>query len=171
MLIFLVVFVTVVEVPALALLGVWFVVPAAGRVKSRCVGPRPAVWPGGLTSAVLAGMVPMPLLSAVVAGEEQARRGKCKLKFCSLLPSPFGRGAGGEGFGKSRKKGKASFSCNSPHPSPLRAPTEGWSGEGTFSLCIFRFAVSRFVINTTSSPQPPSPWAAGTCEKSILRST
>jgi tRNA modification GTPase len=33
-----------------------------------------------------------------------------------ILPSPFGRGA--------------SVKC--PHPNPLRAPTEGWSGEGTF---------------------------------------
>jgi tRNA modification GTPase len=34
-----------------------------------------------------------------------------------------GRGTGDEGFDNAVK---------SPHPNPLRAPTEGWSGEGTF---------------------------------------
>ena len=41
-----------------------------------------------------------------------------------FLPSPFGRGAGGEG-----SDGEAS-NAGHPHPNPLRAPTEGWSGEG-----------------------------------------
>jgi hypothetical protein len=46
------------------------------------------------------------------------------LDFCKLLPSPFGRGAGGEGIGKSHKKGKT-FSVHSPHPLPV--------GEGTLN--------------------------------------
>jgi maltooligosyltrehalose trehalohydrolase len=58
------------------------------------------------------------------------------------LPSPFGRGAGGEGCGgeKLRSTDLPSADANGPHPSPLRAPTEGWSGEGTLlphELLIF----------------------------------
>ena len=49
----------------------------------------------------------------------------------SILPSPFGRGAGGEGVKGENSSELPSISTNSPHPNPLRAPTEGWSGEGT----------------------------------------
>jgi len=46
------------------------------------------------------------------------------------LPSPAGRGAGGEGCSP-HGQAKQGREAASPHPSPLRAPTEGWSGEGT----------------------------------------
>ena len=44
------------------------------------------------------------------------------------LPSPFAREAGGEGGASAYETPPGS---QGPHPSPLRAPTEGWSGEGT----------------------------------------
>jgi hypothetical protein len=50
------------------------------------------------------------------------------------LPSAFGRGAGGEGAddvdSENSQKSRSSL-ADGPHPNPLRAPTEGWSGEGT----------------------------------------
>ncbi len=51
----------------------------------------------------------------------------------SALPSPSGRGTGGEGGAES-----LSPITGSPHPSPLRAPTEGWSGEADV---VLEFAV------------------------------
>ena len=47
------------------------------------------------------------------------------------LPSPFGRGVGGEGIGGEDRTNSAVLLANRPHPGPLRAPTVGWSGEGT----------------------------------------
>jgi len=49
----------------------------------------------------------------------------------SILPSPFGRGVGGEGVKDENSSEFPSISANRPHPNPLRAPAEGWSGEGT----------------------------------------
>jgi hypothetical protein len=50
------------------------------------------------------------------------------------LPSPPGRGGGGEGQegkGSGHSRESPSTFANGPQPNPLRAPTGGWSGEGT----------------------------------------
>jgi len=51
------------------------------------------------------------------------------------LPSPSGRGAGGEGY-SACEQAEQGDKAASPHPSPLRAPTEGWSGEGTLRAAL-----------------------------------
>jgi HEAT repeat protein len=55
--------------------------------------------------------------------------------YSKILPSPFGRGAGGEGRDGKHHKNRFFHHANRSHPNPLRAPTEGWSGEGT-TFCI-----------------------------------
>jgi hypothetical protein len=52
------------------------------------------------------------------------------------LPSPFGRGAGGEGVGKSHLKGKH-FSSHSPNPNPLQM------GKGTLNPQFAKPQISR----------------------------
>ena len=50
---------------------------------------------------------------------------KLRRRVANGLPSPFGRGAGGEGIVKLHKHGNASAAATSPHPNPLP------EGEGT----------------------------------------
>ena len=82
------------------------------------------------------------------------------------LPSPSGRGAGGEGelvTGVTRRGDSRSNaphpgplpegegdSGKPPHPGPLRAPTAGWSGEGGASPPDFRSAASELALRKRS---------------------
>ena len=69
-----------------------------------------------------------------------------------MLPSPFGRGAGGEGFGD--RCGAGASLCllvNRPHPSPLP------KGEGTWrSLIAVVLLVACFVSTAAAQVPPPS---------------
>ena len=60
-----------------------------------------------------------------------------------VLPSPSGRGVGGEGGARG-----VFATSNFPHSNPLRAPTEGSSGEGTVDL--------EFAVRDTGIGIPPS---------------
>ena len=75
-----------------------------------------------------------------------------------LFPSPFGRGAGGEGFGENHTSKTPHFLCSTgPHRNLLRTPTEGWSGEGTFpqDACPIFSSVSPWSSYFPSSPMRP----------------
>jgi len=61
------------------------------------------------------------MLTAEVSADESTLRG-----YPESLPSPFGRGAGGEGGRKSDKMGPH-LAAECPHPNPLPV------GEGTIS--------------------------------------
>ncbi len=73
-LVFLVIFVTVVEVPALVVLGVWFVAQVlAGQESLRHAASGGVAW-WAHVGGFLAGMALMPLLSLLAGGTEDAER-------------------------------------------------------------------------------------------------
>jgi hypothetical protein len=67
------------------------------------------------------------------------------------LPTPFGRGAGGEGLrsedSKALQQGPSGHASR-PHPNPSRAPTEGWSGEGIATGHAFLVVPERAVVDS-----------------------
>ena len=75
-LVFLVIFVTVIEVPALVVLGVWFLAQVmAGQESLHATGSSGVAW-WAHVGGFLAGMVLMPLLSAIVGGREREEEKK-----------------------------------------------------------------------------------------------
>jgi hypothetical protein len=90
---------------------------------------------GGLLAVanLTAKALPMPTAQCDMAralSTEDAKYGGNRVS----LPSPFGRGAGGEGGGGekcSNSPESPSTAAHRPHPNRLRAPTEGCLAEGT----------------------------------------
>jgi membrane associated rhomboid family serine protease len=67
-LVFLVIFVTIIDVPALVVLGVWFVAQVmAGQESLHAGGAGGVAW-WAHVGGFLAGMALMPVLSAIVGG-------------------------------------------------------------------------------------------------------
>jgi membrane associated rhomboid family serine protease len=73
-LVFLVIFVTIIDVPALVVLGVWFVAQVmAGQQSLHAAGSGGVAW-WAHVGGFLAGMVLMPVLSVIVGGPKDEDR-------------------------------------------------------------------------------------------------
>ena len=129
-----------------------------GRVAGRTFAPtiRPATTPSGSgtrspgwTGTRL--VFPIRMWTSVIMHRKPERTND--------LPSPSGRGAGGEGGSQSREASiheTLRDNAASPHPDPLRAPCAAWSGEGDR---VFRFDVFRYDATSSAPPRSkPTNW-------------
>jgi len=99
-------------------------VPGASRTLLEAVVPYSApamtAWLGSLPEGLCSAATGRAM--AMAAFHRARRYETCDSETPNVSPLPLGEGPG------VRVSGTAP---HSPHPSPLRAPTEGWSGEGT----------------------------------------
>ncbi|MGO8690736.1 MAG: cobalt-precorrin-5B (C(1))-methyltransferase CbiD [Thermoguttaceae bacterium] len=121
--------------------------PLVARLHQEVLG-RPAA-ESPTVEGIFAALEPTEktLLAQRLAGDVQ----RAVVRRLSPLPSGEGQGVRAS---RDRPNEETVSRPNRPHPNPLRAPTEGWSGEGTMSVAVFLVDMAGDCLGTAGDLTP-----------------